>query len=289
MQGGTEILVQRMKALGDPVRLRLLALCRQGEASVGELAGVLGLSQPRVSQQLKILCDAGLLERFRDGQRVYYRLAGGGPDAAERRALVRLLPADDPVFDDDGARLLALRGEALPREASAPGDRELHRAVLDLTVAGAVGDLLDVGCGRGRLLKLLASRASRAVGVDIDASAREFARAELLLAGLGNCTLRKGDMYQLPFEDGGFDTVILDDVLGGADRPVAVLSEAGRVLRPGGRLLVLERTDEAGATALSRHLARCCAEAGLRLAPGRRVPGWLLAVARLPDERSVAA
>ncbi len=284
-------LVTRLKALADPARLRLLALCRHGECSVTELTGVVSLSQPRVSQQLKILCDAGLLERFRDGQRVYYRLPAGGPDAAARRRLLALLPDREPQFDEDVERLRRLRGDLAT--AAAPGDgsggRALHRAILDLTVAEAVGDLLDIGCGRGSLLKLLASRANRAVGVDIDASARELARTELLLAGLDNCSLRQGDMYGLPFADGEFDTVILDDVLTGAERPVEALLEARRQLRAGGRLLLLQRVAAGEATALRRELAVWCAAAKLRLAPARQSAGWLLALARPADERSAAA
>ncbi len=282
-------LVTRLKALADPARLRLLALCRHGECSVSELTAVVSLSQPRVSQQLKILCDAGLLERFRDGKRVYYRLAAGGADAAARRRLLSLLPVDEPQFDDDVERLRRLRGDAASPTVRDDNDRALHRAVLDLTVAEAVGDLLDIGCGRGSLLKLLASRANRAVGVDIDASARDLARAELLLAGLDNCSLRQGDMYRLPFADGEFDTVILDDVLAGAEWPVDALCEARRQLRDGGRVLLLLRAETGEAAALLRDLAAWCAAARLRLAPARQSGDWLLAVGRPADERAVAA
>ncbi len=282
-------LVTRLKALADPARLRLLALCRHGECSVSELTAVVSLSQPRVSQQLKILCDAGLLERFRDGKRVYYRLAAGGADAAARRRLLSLLPVDEPQFDDDVERLRRLRGDAASPTVRDDNDRALHRAVLDLTVAEAVGDLLDIGCGRGSLLKLLASRANRAVGVDIDASARDLARAELLLAGLDNCSLRQGDMYRLPFADGEFDPVILDDVLAGAERPVDALCEARRQLRDGGRVLLLLRNGAGETDALLRDLAAWCAAARLRLAPARQSGDWLLAVGRPADERAVAA
>jgi ArsR family transcriptional regulator len=146
----------------------------------------------------------------------------------------------------------------------------LHRALVELTVAAPVGDLVDIGSGHGRFLKLLASRARRAVGVDIDPDARRFARAELLLAGLPNCTLRQGDMYRLPLGDNEFDTAILDDVLFDAERPTDAITEAVRILRPGGRLLL-----------------------GLRLAPARPVPAmqpkWLLAVATKHDAATAAA
>lgn len=293
----TALLITRLKAVAEPVRLRLLALCQQGECSVSELTTVLLQSQPRVSQQLKILCDAGLLERFRDGQRVYYRLATSSDAGASRRQLLQLLPGDDPQLEADAERLRAVRGIAAENDAGelahSVEDRALHRAILDLTVADAVGDLLDVGCGRGQLLKLLASRANRAVGVDIDADARDLARREMLLAGLKNCSLRKGDMYQLPFADAEFDTVILDDVLADAAQPDAVLQEACRLLRAGGRLLLLQRVAGTNPDRIAEQMAASCRQVSLRLAPARRIPQknpeWLLAVARTTEPTTAAA
>lgn len=219
MKPATDALLLQLKALADPVRLRLLALCGQGECSVSELTCVLGQSQPRVSQHLKQLVEAGLLERFRDGKRVYYRVPSVRR-GAERR-LLALIPDDEPMLAADAAELRRLRGVELAPSASAgsepgePGDsnRAIHRALLDLTLTAPLGNLLDVGCGRGRMLKLLASRANRAVGVDIDADARALARSDLMLAGLPNCSLRAGDMYRLPFATAEFDTVLLDGVL----------------------------------------------------------------------------
>lgn len=281
MQQDTEKLIAMFRALADPARLRLLALCTRGECAVTELAGVLGLSQPRVSQHLKQLCAAGLMRRFRDGHFVYYRAPlGGGADALQR-AVLRLLPGDEPRFERDFERLRELRAERATAEPPRRrGDeRELHRALIELTVSTPLGDLLDIGCGQGSLLKLLASRARRVVGVDIDADARQFARTELLLAGIDNCSLRKGDMYSLPFADAGFDTVILDDVLRFADRPTLALTEAGRVLRPGGRLILLVSAAAGDGSRAGRQLAEYCVRAGLRLAKPRHVGGWVIAVA----------
>jgi ArsR family transcriptional regulator len=295
MLPATHDLLQQFKAMADPLRIRLLALCRQGECSVSELTGVLGLSQPRASQHLKQLCAAGLLERFRDGQRVYYRTPTRGSGAAARRQLLALIPVRDPLFAADTECLRRQRSNGLDDSAELAYpvvDRAVHRALLDLTVTAPVGDLLDIGCGRGRVLKLLASRANRAVGVDIDANARHLARAELLLAGLRNCSLRAGDMYRLPFGAAEFDTVILDDTLSAAEEPVAALREARRMLREGGRLVILASTANASAANVKRGLAGWCAEAELRLAPARLVPQsdplWLLAVA-LPAQSSSAA
>lgn len=292
MESGTDQLIGRFKALADPARLRLVALLAQGECSVSELTQVLGLSQPRVSQHLRVLAEAGLIERFRDGHFVYCRVPSRGASAAQRRRLLDLLPADEPEFARDTARLRQLRADSVPASAAAR-ERPLHRMLVELTVARPLGDLLDIGCGRGGVLKLLASRAQRAVGVDIDADARRFARAELLLAGLPNCTLRQGDMYDLPFGDAEFDTVILDDVLGNAERPAEVVAEAARLLRPAGRLLFLAATDRASADEVRRDFAELGRGAGLRLATPRPVPldrpRWVLAVATAGARAGAAA
>ncbi|MEM8683837.1 MAG: metalloregulator ArsR/SmtB family transcription factor, partial [Pseudomonadota bacterium] len=292
MHPANEQLIHAFKALAEPVRLRIVALCSSGECAVSELTHVLGLSQPRVSQHLKALCDAGLLTRFRDGQFVYYRGASQGPEATLRRRLLELMH-DDDVFAADLARLHALRSDAYPVAVSAADDddRILYRHLIDLSVAAPLGDLLDIGCGRGDVLKLLASRSNRAVGVDIDPQARRLARAELLTAGIPNCSLRKGDMYQLPFADGEFDTVILDDTLQAADDPVTAVREASRV--GNGRLVFLSTTDSRRVRADAEQLGQWCAAADLRLSPPRAIPAseprWLIAVATHTEQAGVAA
>jgi len=281
MQATTESLLQRLKILGDLTRLRLVALCRQGECSVSELTFVTGQSQPRISQQLKLLCEAGLLRRFRDGKRVFYRVPEGG----------------DPLFVEDLNQLRQLRGQGIGEpdqdKESALADRAIHKALVELTVTAPVGDLLDIGCGRGSILKLLASRARRAVGVDIDAKARRLARAELMLAGLPNCSLRQGDMYRLPFDDAEYNTIILDDVLAEATDPVRALIEARRLLKPGGRLFILQAVSDRTAAGIQQSLADWSAAAALRLAPAHLVPAknpvWLLSVATPADSKVAAA
>ena len=284
MQESTQALLRQFKTLGDPVRARLAMLCSFGECSVSELVEVTSLSQPRVSQHLKQLCDAGLMERFRDGHFVYYRVPARD-DRAERRKLMALLPGDDPQFVRDFEKLKSLRATTgIAPDIDPNGvERSLHRALVALTVAAPLGDLLDIGCGQGRVLKLLASRAGRAVGVDVDSDARRLARAELLLAELPNCSLRKGDMYALPFGDAEFDTVILDDVLATAEQPAQAIAEATRLLRPGGRLFFLSRCGPENNDHLREQIARLCVAGKLRLAPPRLIPAkqprWLLAVA----------
>ena len=295
MENSTEQLITHLKAFADPIRLRLLALCVRGECTVSELTQVMAQSQPRISQQLKQLCDAGLLERFRDGHFVYYRVPLGSAQAAQRRRLFALLPADEPAYERDFEKLCALRKE---QGMAVPGDdneqtRNLHKALIELTVTMPLGNLIDIGSGSGRILKLLGSRAKRAVGVDIDADARQLARAELLLAGIENCSLRNGDMYELPFADGEFDTVILDDVLRDAGRPMVAIAEARRLLKPGGRLMLLSQVIGDDTAQFEKQLAVWCGAAGLRLATPKHIPArdprWLLAVASPAGDKSAAA
>ena len=287
MKASTEHLLNQFKALADPVRARLVALCGVVDCSVSELTQITGLSQPRVSQHLKQLIAEDLLERFRDGHFVFYRVPLNDAGSSARRKLLALLPDDEPEFARDLEKLRKLRAAGEPGAAVVASDDErfLHKALVDLTVAAPLGDLLDVGCGQGRILKLLATRAHRVVGVDVDSDLRRLARAELLLAGSPNCSLRQGDMYSLPFADGEFDTIILDDVLPGADRPTAVIEEASRLLTAGGRVLMLATVDADGVEGMRRQFTDWAAQTGLRLAPPRSIPdknpGWMLGVATL--------
>jgi len=287
----TDKLLRQFKALSDPIKVRIVSLCAAAECSVSELTAVTGQSQPRISQHLKQLCDVNLLRRFRDGHFVYYRVPMKGADATSRRRLLALLPGEEPQFENDKKRLRELRSVEDPGHVS-DADRRLHRALVELTVSHPLGDLLDIGCGQGRLLKLLASRAHRVVGVDTDPAARRLARAEVLLAGLPNCTLRQGDMLALPFEDGEFDTIILDDVLPGDETPEKALLEAQRVLRRGGRLLLLASADNNDVADLRQKFTDWAAATGMRLARPRSIPeknpDWLLAVAT-PADRAIAA
>ncbi len=292
MASAVSLLLEHFKALADPVRLRLFVLCASAECSVSELKDVTGLSQPRVSQHLKQLTGAGLIERFRDGQFVFYRVGTEGRAAAERRRLLALVPLDDAVFVQDLEKLMSLRGQTPLIEANA-GDRALNRALVELTMSAPLGNLLDIGSGEGRVLTLLASRAHRAVGLDTDPDARRHARRELLLAGLPNCTVRQGSMYDVPFGDAEFDTVILDDVLGDAQDPVAALAEAARLLNVGGRLVVIGIASDERQHDVVHDLAAWCNGKKLMVGEPRRLTNqpesWFLAVVRHAPTRSAAA
>jgi len=247
-------LLAGLRAVAEPTRLRLLALCSENELTVSELTTILGQSQPRVSRHLKLLCEGGLLERFREGNWVFYRLARlGGRGLAER--LASLLPANDPTILRDRERLGEIERER-ERAASAYFAQNAHRwgairslhvderdveAALSRCLEGrSVRDLLDIGTGTGRMLELFAGRVERAVGLDLSRDMLAVARVNLERAMLRNCTVRHGDMYALPFAMPSFDLVILHQVLHFAERPAEAVAEAARVLRPGGRLLVVD-------------------------------------------------
>ncbi len=296
------------KAVAEPSRLRLLALCARGELTVTEITEVVGQSQPRVSRHLKVLCAAGLLDRFREQNWVYYRVPLGGPGAELARGLLRLLPADAPALRLDRERLervLARRAEQVRGQAlgaAVPTPAGVDARIIDLMAGEALGDLLDIGTGTGRMLRLLGISARTAVGIDISREMLVLARSNLHAAGLEHLSVRQGNMYQLRFADGSFDTVTIDQVLYQADQPVEVLREAGRVLRPGGRLLLVEFLTGAGpegnaasgqAPLTSARLAGWCADAGLlpEAAESLAARPWplIVSVVRRPDAHRAAA
>jgi ubiquinone/menaquinone biosynthesis C-methylase UbiE/DNA-binding MarR family transcriptional regulator len=249
------------RSLGDPTRLRILALLRAMELSVGELAQVLGQSQPRVSRHVKILIDAGLAERRKEGSWVFLSLAG----AARIEPLFALLDrwaaidGEDAWIRADAARLAAVRADrAAAAElyfASHAKDwdelRSLHIAESEVEAAVAralggetegrsIGRLVDVGTGTGRMLELFGPAAAHALGVDRSPEMLRLARVKLAEAGLAAAELRQGDMYALPLASASADTVILHQVLHYAQQPDAAVAEAARLLRPGGRLLIVD-------------------------------------------------
>jgi ArsR family transcriptional regulator len=250
-----KFLLVGLRAAADASRLRLLALCAQGEWTVTELTQVLGQSQPRVSRHLKLLADAGLLERFREGSWVFYRRARGGAGARLARNLCRMLPAEDPALALDRQRLAAVRAarqdQAAQYFAAHAGSWDEVRSLyvdetkVEAALLGVFGerpprDLLDIGTGTGRILQLFAPRIGFGLGIDLSREMLRVARANLDRASLRNCQVRHGDMYHVPLPDGSFDAATMHNVLHFADDPGAALAEAARVLRPGGRLVVVD-------------------------------------------------
>ncbi|HJM42554.1 MAG TPA: metalloregulator ArsR/SmtB family transcription factor [Nitrospinota bacterium] len=250
-----ERLLARLRAVAEPTRLRLLALCADGELTVTELAQILGQSQPRVSRHLKLLCGAGLLDRFPEGNWVFYRLAQDADAAALGRALIDLIPDGDSTLSLDLHRLERVK-EARAEAANAyfrenaprwneirslhVPESEVERVLLDILSDWNIEDLLDIGTGAGRMLELFAPRVAKATGMDRSHEMLAVARTHLERAGLRHCQVRHGDMYQLPLPSESFDAVVFHQVLHFADNPPRALSEAARALRPGGVLLVAD-------------------------------------------------
>lgn len=259
-----EQLLATLKAAAEPTRLRILAICARAELTVSELTQVLGQSQPRVSRHLKLLCAAGLLSRHPEGAWVFYRLAedihaeGGEeqmPGSALTRQLVRLVPADDAVVQRDLARLEAVRqgraGAAAEYfRANAArwnqirslyvDDAEVESALREILDAAPLGDFLDIGTGTGRMLELFGPAARRGIGFDLSREMLGYARSALEQAGLGNCQVRQGDMYGLSLAAASADTILYHQVLHFADDPASAIAEGARLLRPGGRLVVVD-------------------------------------------------
>jgi ArsR family transcriptional regulator len=245
------------RSLGDSTRLRVMALLRAMELTVGELAQVLGQSQPRVSRHVRILIEAGLVDRRKEGSWVFLSLA----EAARVAPLFSLLDSwsgldgEDPWAVADAARLAAVRAD----RAAAAGRyfalhakdwdelRTLHVAESEVEAAVAralgerpVGRLIDIGTGTGRMIELFGRDAASALGVDRSPEMLRLARVKLADAGLTAAELRQADMYSLPFPSGCADTIIIHQVLHYAQHPAAAVAEAARLLAPGGRLLIVD-------------------------------------------------
>ena len=248
-------LADHFQALADPTRLRILALLRQMELSVGELAQVLGQSQPRVSRHLKILADAGVLERRKEGSWVFLTLVGAERVDPMFALIDRWADAGtNALFSADVARLEAVRAdraEAAARYFSAHAGiwdkiRSLHVAEIDVEKAidrtlgkRPLGRLVDIGTGTGRMIELFAPRAAYAIGIDKSSEMLRLARVKLEAAGISS-NLRQGDMYALPLQDESADCVIIHQVLHYAHSPATAIAEAARVLSPGGTLLIVD-------------------------------------------------
>lgn len=250
-----EELLTGLRAAGEPTRLRLLAILAKSELTVTELTQILRQSQPRVSRHLKLMCEAGLLDRFREGSWVFYRRAQAGEGAKLASLLIDLVPAGDPTIARDLERLEAVRAQRAERAAEffrANAEewnriRSLHvpegkveEALLRFSGGREIGTFVDLGTGTGRMLELIGARAETGIGIDLSPEMLAFARAHLEQAGIEQCSVRQGDLYDLPLQDETADLVTLHQVLHYLDDPAAAVLEAARVLKPGGRLLIAD-------------------------------------------------
>jgi len=248
-----------LRAAGDPTRLRLILLLREAELTVSELTQILGQSQPRVSRHLKLLCEAGLLQRFKEGSWVFYRAAGRGECAQLADLLAALAIRDPTTFAADRKRLDAVRQARQAaaaeffranaadweriRSLHAP-EQEVEAAILSLVETLPHGAILDGGTGTGRMLELLAPHIRQGTGIDNSPEMLAIARGRLERIHAQHCQVRLGDIHRLPFpggkSDDGFDLAIFHQVLHYLEDPQSAVVEAARVLNPRGSVLIID-------------------------------------------------
>ena len=301
-----------LRALADPTRLRIMRLLSAMELAVGELAQVLGQSQPRVSRHVRILCDAGLAERRKEGSWVFLHSAiaedRAPPLGAAAARLLACAESDDAAFasrcDEDRRHLSAIRAaresQAAAYFARHAGEwdrlRSLHApdgpvedALLAALEGESLGAALDIGTGTGRMAELLSPHAAHVTGLDKSPEMLRIARARLQHLPTDGHNLVMGDFTALPFAAAMFDTVLFHQVLHYAQAPEQALAEAARVTRAGGRIAVVDfaahdREELRSAHAHARlgftdeQMLALLSEAGFTPAPPIALPGTPLTV-----------
>lgn len=250
-----EELLAGLRAAAEATRVRILFALSHGEFNVTELTQVLGQSQPRVSRHLKLMNEAGLVTRHKEGNWVLFRIRDEGSGGALSRAIVDLLPGADAELARDLTRLAEVRAKRAEiaskyfRDNAARWEelRSLHvreedveRAMLHLAGSAPVRLHVDLGTGTGSVLRYFAPLASQSLGLDLSLDMLAMARVNLQKADLGNVQVRHGDIYALPFADGFSDFITMHQVLHYLDDPGRALNEAARILMPGGRLLIAD-------------------------------------------------
>jgi ArsR family transcriptional regulator len=245
--------IDALRAAGEPTRLRVLSLLAAEELSVMELSGILDQSQPRVSRHLKLMADAGLIERFPDGARVFYRLSS---EPLARRLVDTVLDLlDTAVNVDDDRRLEDVRrsrevaASAYFERVAPQWDRirslyvcetAVEAAILRAAGPGPFERVVDLGTGSGRMLTLLGGKARMSVGLDLSHNMLNIARANVTRAGLEKVELRHGDIFATRLPPESADLVLVHQVLHYLADPAAAVAEAARLVMPGGRLLIID-------------------------------------------------
>lgn len=310
-----DTLLNALRAVAEPTRLRLLALCSQSELTVTELTHILGQSQPRVSRHLKLLVEAGVLDRFREGTWAFYRLSDIEPCAALSRMIVGQIPPTDETHRLDLERLDGVKAgraevaaEYFRRNAAQwdelrggyVEDHEIEKALLKILPAQHIRELVDIGTGTGRVLELYGAKVDRAVGIDLSHDMLTVARANLDKAGYANCQVRQGDMYQLPLASKTFNAAIIHMVLHYADSPGDVIAESARVLCDGGRLVIVDFSPHQEESLRVEHahrrlgfsdkeVERWCRQVNLTPDPPVHLPGDPLTVTLWSARRTAAS
>lgn len=250
-----ETILNGLRAVAEPTRLRLLALLDAGDLTVSELTQILGQSQPRVSRHLKLMVEAGLLDRFPEGAWAFYRRTASGPGAELAGRLLGLLPENDPILALDRERLelvratRAARAQDYFRDNAARWDeirslhvdeRDVETALVSAFSGLSLDTLVDMGTGTGRALEVLAPFARQAVGFDLSREMLAVARTNLDRAGIRHAMVRQADITQLPLANASADAVLIHQVLHYALDPARVVAEAARILKPAGLLVIVD-------------------------------------------------
>lgn len=299
-----EAILSALKAIGEPTRMRVMALCAQGDLTVSELVHILGQSQPRVSRHLKLLCEAGLLQRLREGSWVFHRLSVDPEKSQIVEKLVNVIPYEDEVILRDMQRLEEVKQDRAEKAASFfkmnaqrweeiralhADDKEVEHKLLDLLKADQSQEFLDIGTGTGRLLEVFSPHIRQGWGVDLSPEMLAIARAKIEEDGLSNCAVRQGDMFQVPFSAESFDLVTIHQVLHYTDEPMTAISEAARVLRSGGKLALVDFAPHEEETLRTQYqhrrlgfdeeeISKICKDCGLNVTHVQHLPGTPLTV-----------
>ncbi len=262
----TDNMIASLRAAGEPTRLRLLRVLSATELTVTELTQIMGQSQPRVSRHLKLLTEAGLVERIREGTWAFFRLADGQQSidapasqktesATLAKQIIDRVDDRDPIVARDLERLASIKHARQLLAADYFNDnaeewgriRALHlpeedveAAMLELLEDVLIADAIDLGTGTGRILEVLSKRIDRGVGIDFSREMLAVARANLEAADVHNCHVRQGDIFSLPFPNECADLVTVHQVLHFLHEPASAVTEAARLLRKDGRLLIAD-------------------------------------------------
>ncbi len=248
-------LVAALKAAAEPTRLRILKLLSAGELNVKDLTLILGQSQPRISRHLKLLHEAGLIDRFREGSWVFFYVADGTRGGELVRRILDTADLTDTALVRDEERAAVVKRE---RERAAQTFFEAHAAdwdriralhVAEADVEAAIAEMLgsgpfdllvDLGTGTGRILELLGDRYVHGLGIDLNQSMLAYARSKLSHAGLEKAQVRHGDLYNLSIEDGAATAIVMHQVLHFLSDPARAIREASRIMAAGGKLLIVD-------------------------------------------------
>jgi ubiquinone/menaquinone biosynthesis C-methylase UbiE len=248
-------ILSALKAAGEETRLRILALFNGGELTVTELVCVLRQSQPRISRHLRLLCEAGLLERHREGTWIFYRLTDHGQKSKLAKAIMQFIPYTDQTLQHDQLRLIEVKKERDQKAAEyfrknahewdkiralyVP-EKQVEDYLLSITANIKIDSFLDVGTGTGRMLELFANKAKQGIGIDLSREMLAIARARLEKNNIRHLQVRQGDMYDLALNDETIDFVLFHQVLHFAIDPLAAIKETSRILKIDGIVIIID-------------------------------------------------